>query len=186
MNDYPWKLLPCWLNKSEAEVWKKKLFDNLEWDQPKVNVFGKDYLVPRKTMFIGDKDILYRYSGVTHKGKGWPQWIHPLLEQVCFISKSNFNGCLVNLYRNGLDRMGWHSDNEKELRSDKPIASLSLGASRDFFIKHRDLPKKAIIKLNNGDLLIMHPLCQKEWIHSIPIRKKILDYRINLTFRCYK
>ena len=182
----PWKLLSGWMNQKEAKEWKEKLFENLKWEQPTVNVFGKNYLVPRKTIFMGDKNISYSYSGTSHKSTGWPDWFHPLLNEVCLVTKSNFNGCLINLYRNGNDRMGWHSDNEKELQADKPIASLSLGASRDFYLKHRYLPKKKFILLNDGDLLIMHPPCQEQWLHSIPIRKKILDFRINLTFRCYE
>ena len=41
------------------------------------------------------------------------------------------------------------------------------------------------LSLNHGDLLIMHPDCQKEWLHSVPTRKGITGQRINLTFRCY-
>jgi len=182
----PWKLFSGWMNQVEASYWKQKIHDNCEWSQPLVHVFGKKYLVPRKTTFIGDEGINYSYSGVNHYANGWPYWFTPLLKNICSISKNNFNGCLINLYRNGNDRMGWHADNEKELISNKKISSLSLGSSRDFFIKHRYLPVKEKIILQNGDLLIMHPKCQEEWLHSVPLRKKISDLRINLTFRCYR
>jgi len=39
--------------------------------------------------------------------------------------------------------------------------------------------------LNGGDLLIMKIGCQKEYNHWVPIEKKVLDSRINLTFRKY-
>ena len=81
--------------------------------------------------------------------------------------------------------MGWHADDEKELNPNQPISSLSFGSKRDFVIKHRNKLEKKIIPLDNGDLFIMYPPCQKEWNHSIPIRKKIKEPRINLTFRCY-
>tara|TARA_Y100001968_G_C19390404_1_gene735233 strand:- start:212 stop:772 length:561 start_codon:yes stop_codon:yes gene_type:complete len=186
MYSRPWELFSGCMNPVEANYWKLKIHENCEWSQPLVSIFGKKHLVPRKTIFIGDKGINYRYSGVKHEANGWPPWFTPLLEKVCFISKNNFNGCLVNLYRNGNDRMGWHADNEKELIPNKIISSLSLGASRDFIIKHRNLPLKDKITLKNGDLLIMYPKCQEEWIHSVPSRKKIADFRINLTFRCYR
>ena len=186
MKDIPVELISSWMNPLEAENWKNKLFINLDWQQPKVKFYGKEYLVPRKTSFIGEKNISYSYSGVIHKSDGWPYWFYPLLKKVCFTCKSNFNGCLINLYRNGNDRMGWHSDNEKELDSSQPISSLSLGSSRDFHIKHRYLLKKEFICLKNGDLLIMKPPFQEDWVHSIPIRKKVIDLRINLTFRCYR
>ena len=186
MDNYPWQLIPGWMNGLEAEEWKIKLYKSLKWTQPYVNVFGRNHLMPRKTIFIGDRGIKYHYSGVIHESFGWPNWFQPLLHKVSLISKSNFNGCLISLYRNGNDRMGWHSDNEKELKNNKSITSLSLGQTRDFAIKHRYLSIKKIISLNNGDLLIMHPPCQEQWVHSIPLRKRIKGLRINLTFRCYK
>ncbi len=182
---YPWELISKWINIEESFEWKNLLFKELKWEQPIVNVYGKSYLVPRKTVFIGEKDLEYRYSGVIHRAKIWPSWFYPLLDKVCLKAKSQFNGCLINLYRNGSDRMGWHSDNEKELNPKKSIASLSLGSSRDFCLKHRKSSIKQIINLSNGDLLLMHPPCQNEWLHCVPQRKKNVNYRINLTFRSY-
>ena len=173
------------MNPIHSIEWKKILMENIKWEQPIVNIYGRKYLVPRKTIFLGEKNIKYRYSGVFHKAIGWPSWFYPLLNMVCLASESQFNGCLINLYRNGSDRMGWHSDNEKELDHTKSIASLSLGSSRDFYFKHRKFSHKHLITLNNGDLLLMHPPCQNEWMHSVPARKKNHYERINLTFRSY-
>ena len=181
----PWKVYPGWMKPEDSEIWKEQIFQRLEWEQPKVKVYGKNFLVPRKTVFLGEKDINYSYSGLIHTSKGWPEWFYPLVAKVNSASKCNFNGCLVNLYRNGNDKMGWHSDNEIEINSDKPITSLSFGSTRDFHLKHRFSNKRESISLQNGDLLIMNPSCQKEWLHSIPVRRKVVNYRINLTFRSY-
>ena len=81
--------------------------------------------------------------------------------------------------------MGWHSDQEKELDHEKPIASLSFGATREFFMRHRKEKVKQVLNLRDGDLLIMYPNCQKFWQHSIPTRRKVINARLNLTFRCY-
>tara|TARA_Y100001968_G_scaffold333540_1_gene397086 strand:- start:3748 stop:4317 length:570 start_codon:yes stop_codon:yes gene_type:complete len=183
--DTPWKLFPGWMRHSEAEKWRLKIHKTLEWNQPKVKVYGKSYLVPRKTVFLGEKGINYTYSGFNHSAEGWPNWFYPLLDKVNIASSCSFNGCLVNLYRNGMDKMGWHSDNEKVLNRLKPITSLSLGSTRDFCIKHRLSKERLTISLKNGDLLIMRPEFQDQWIHSIPQRRKINKNRINLTFRCY-
>ena len=182
----PWDLFPSWLDISESEEWMKQINKNLIWDQPVVTVFGSSYLVPRMTNFIAEKDISYSYSGFVHHGKGWPDWFYPLLEMVNSVSGVKYNGCLLNSYRNGNDRMGWHADNESELDLVKPISSLSLGATRDFALKHRNKKLRATLSLKTGDLLIMQPTCQQEWLHSVPTRKKISNQRINLTFRCYK
>ena len=44
---------------------------------------------------------------------------------------------LFNWYKNGSQKMGWHSDNESELGYNPQIASLSLGAERRFDLKHK-------------------------------------------------
>ena len=185
MQDQPWELLPCWLNSIQASEWKNRITYNLRWEQPLIRVYSRSYYVPRLTSFIANKNISYVYSGFKHIGEGWPVWIMPLLEKVNHACKTSFNGCLINLYRDGNDKMGWHSDDEKELDKEKPIASLSLGISRDFVLKHRRKILRKSLLLSNGDLLIMYPQCQKDWLHSLPARKKIKEHRINLTFRCY-
>ena len=181
----PWTLLPSWMSTIESERWQRQIKENLFWKQPLIRVYGSSYLVPRKTTFLAEKNICYRYSGLTNYGLGLPDWFHPLLDKVILECQAQFNGCLLNLYRNGDDRMGWHSDDEPEIDRTKPIASLSLGATRDFFFKHRTKKIREVLTLKQGDLLIMHPNCQKNWLHSVPIRKKIAHERINLTFRCY-
>ena len=183
--------LPCtlfrsWLSTKECEEWVNLINKNITWEQPFVRIYGCKNKVPRKTKFLAEKDISYRYSGLVHYGNGWPAWFQPLLDSASSACKVAFNGCLLNYYRDGCDRMGWHADNEPELEAGKPIASISLGAKRDFFFKNRLTNIKKVLPLHSGDLLIMHPTCQKEWLHSIPTRKKILESRINLTFRCYK
>ena len=110
----------------------------------------------------------------------------PLLNNIQDYCCTQFNGCLINLYRDGNDCMGWHADDEKELDEKACIASLSLGVKRDFFLKHRKGLEKECFPLGNGDLLIMQPECQKYWIHCLPKRRKVKELRINLTFRKYR
>ena len=181
----PWNLIRSWMPQPETVSWENKLIKNLDWEQPIVRIFGNDYKVPRKTCFLAQSGISYSYSGYVHLSREWPSWIKPLLEKVVNTCSTNFNGCLINYYRDGNDSMGWHRDNESVLDMNKPIASLSLGSRRDFCLKHINKKFKELLTLNSGDLLIMNPPCQKEWLHSVPRRKKIYSSRINLTFRCY-
>lgn len=99
------------------------------------------------------------------------------------VSKENFNSCLLNLYHNANEGMSWHSDDEKELKENGAIASLSFGAQRKFLFKHKDTREKVELYLSHGSLLIMKDQTQKNWLHSLPTSKKILQPRINLTFR---
>ena len=98
-------------------------------------------------------------------------------------SKDSFNSCLLNLYHEGAEGMGWHSDNEKELLPKAAIASISLGSDRKFSFKHKQSKETVSLTLKNGSLLLMKGEIQDHWLHQLPKTKKIIDARINLTFR---
>ena len=95
-----------------------------------------------------------------------------------------YNAELLNRYRTGQDSVGWHSDDEPELGTNPVIASVSLGATRNFQFKHKTNPDlKLSIELTNGSLLLMRGATQHFWKHQIPKTTKVLGPRINLTFR---
>jgi alkylated DNA repair dioxygenase AlkB len=95
-----------------------------------------------------------------------------------------FNGVLLNLYRNGLDTIGYHSDNEIDLTPNSVIASVSLGATRKFQLKSkRDKTQKIELDLPHGSLILMYGHCQHDWVHGVPRDKNVQEARINLTFR---
>ena len=157
MKNIPIVIFRKWLNERDTEQLNIHLSRNIKWEQPEVKIFGRTYLTPRLTAFFAIIGVAYNYSGVNHFGSGWPGWRSPLLYSVNNFCKTDFNGCLINLYRDGNDCMGWHSDNEKEIDEEHPIASLSLGSKRDFIIKHKIKNIKEVVSLENGDLLIMYP-----------------------------
>ena len=182
-----WSLHQGWLNPDGSRRWQMLLEQELPWEQPVVQVYGKRHPVPRLTVFLAEEGLQYRYSGAVHTGCGWPTWFMPLLNGVNATCETQFNGCLLNLYRHGDDRMGWHADDEPEIDQRAPIASLSLGATRDFQFRHRNTPQRRIsMPLADGDLLVMHPGCQNQWMHSVPQRRKVQTKRINLTFRRFQ
>ena len=108
------------------------------------------------------------------------------------VTGCRFNFALVNYYASGSDSISWHSDDERFLGLEPAIASFSLGASRDFLLKHKPidashLSEKVAMKLPlaSGDMVLMKGLTQSRWLHSIPKRKggDADKGRINITFR---
>jgi len=96
----------------------------------------------------------------------------------------DFNSVLANLYRDGRDSMGWHSDDEPELGAQPAIASLSLGSTRRFVLKHRNDPsRKFALELPHGSLLLMRGATQANYRHALPRTARPVGPRINLTFR---
>ncbi|KAK8213271.1 hypothetical protein M8818_002569 [Zalaria obscura] len=106
-----------------------------------------------------------------------------------------YNFCLVNYYASGNDSISYHSDDERFLGKDPAIASFSLGAKRDFLMKHKPMPpsdnepapeaKRLKLPLASGDMILMRGRTQSNWLHSIPKRKggESDRGRINITFR---
>ena len=103
-----------------------------------------------------------------------------------------FNFALVNYYASGNDSISYHSDDERFLGVEPAIASFSLGARRDFLLRHKKTaaghPSKSTpmrFSLGSGDMLLMRGKTQSCWEHSIPKRKggEADKGRINITFR---
>ena len=102
-----------------------------------------------------------------------------------------FNFCLVNYYASGADSIAYHSDDERFLGPRPAIASFSLGARRDFLLRHKTAgpaaAKQLALPLGSGDMVLMRGDTQAKWLHSIPKRggKKSAEDggRINITFR---
>ena len=159
------------------------LLTGLDWQEEDIFIFSRWCKVPRLMCWYGDSDAYYEYSGVNHKPKPWTPDLQAIREKVQQQCQYAFNSVLANLYRDGRDSMGCHSDDEKELGSRPTIASLSLGDERVFKMRHKKTKRSLDINLQHGDLLVMGGACQRYWTHSVPKTKAHKLPRINLTFR---
>jgi alkylated DNA repair dioxygenase AlkB len=172
------------LGATPAQLFER-LQAELDWRQEDIRLFGKTYRQPRLLAWYGDPAAVYRYSGRRHDPLPW----HPLLADLCrrlsTLCDTPFNSVLANLYRNERDSMGLHADDERELGPRPVIASLSLGATRVFRLRHRhrrDLPSLRL-PLESGSLLVMAGDTQDNWKHEVPRERQPCGPRINLTFR---
>lgn len=176
------------LSPSEAKHFFDLLQNTINWKQEEISFYGKIYPIPRKTAWYGYEGFNYSYSGINCLPEIWTDELLDIKRKIeQFIPSVDFTSVLLNLYRNGNDKMGWHSDDEKELGVNPTIASLSLGETRRFDIKNKlkpDLYYK--FELTSGSLLIMTGALQHHWMHQIPVQKKVKNPRINLTFRKIK
>ncbi len=171
------------INNEDKLSFFNDLLNNIEWRNDVVLMFGKEITTKRKAAFYADRGIEYTYANKTKKGLLWNA---PLLEMKQLIesyTKSSYNACLLNLYHDGNEGMGWHSDDEKEILPNSSIASLSLGVDRKFSFKHKTTKETFSIMLENGSLLEMRGPIQKNWWHALPKTSKVISPRINLTFR---
>ncbi|MDD2762027.1 MAG: alpha-ketoglutarate-dependent dioxygenase AlkB, partial [Methylomonas sp.] len=113
-----------------ADDYFRRLYQHLAWQQEQLTIYGRRLNVPRLTAWYGDAEAHYRYSGVDHLPLPWTTDLQILRTDVETVCGTRFNSVLANLYRDGNDSMGCHSDDEKELGQNPLIASISLGETR--------------------------------------------------------
>jgi len=167
----------------KSEFFLLQLSKNIQWKNDESVIFGKHYITRRKTAWYGDGPFNYTYSKIKRTALPWTNELLEIKHVVENNESTKFNSCLLNFYHDGDDGMGWHADNEKELKKNSVIASVSLGAERKFSFKHKKNKEKIDLILGNGSLLVMKEQIQTHWIHQLPKSKKIKEPRINLTFR---
>lgn len=160
-----------------ADRYFAELRDHCPWEQ-KPGVFG--HMQPRLTASYGDHGVTYRYSGTVNVALLWTPTLLEIKQKVEAV-QGEYNFCLLNRYRTGQDSMGMHADDEPEVGN--VIGSLSLGATRNFRIRHNKTKETRSLPVGHGTLIIMAGSMQQFWKHEIPKTNMNVGERINLTFR---
>jgi alkylated DNA repair dioxygenase AlkB len=155
----------------------------INWQQGEIKLFGKKHLTPRLEAFYAEENKSYGYSGQRLVTSSFTKELTQIKENIELTFSIQLNSVLINLYRDGNDSNGWHADDEPELGINPIIASLSLGATRRFDLRHTSTKEKLSLELEPGSLLIMGGELQHYWKHQIAKTKKVNTPRINLTFR---
>jgi alkylated DNA repair dioxygenase AlkB len=141
--------------------------------------------VPREEVWMGP--YAYKFSGRTLVPASWTPEIEALKAKIGEQYGCDYNSVLLNRYANEQDSVSWHSDDEPEMDSEHPIASLSLGAAREFLV--RPITSKKTLQsyvLSSGSLLVMPPGFQQRYQHCVPKSRTPCVTRVNLTFRRMK
>jgi len=161
-----------------------RLVAESDWRQDAIRLYGREMRQPRLHAWYGEPEAVYTYSGLRNVPLPWTPLLAELRGIVEGAAGARFNSVLLNLYRDGRDSMGMHCDDEPELGRQPVIASLSLGATRTFILRHRREKglKPVRVPLGEGDLLVMRGDTQANWAHGIN-KAAQAGARLNLTFR---
>ena len=169
---------------AEAARWFARLHEEIPWERHRLRIFGREVDSPRLSCWIGDPDAVYTYSGTRFVPRAWTPALTELRERLATRCGQRCNSVLANLYRDGRDSMGWHSDDESELGAEPVILSLSFGGVRRFRLRHRRDPRLRLeLDLLSGSLLRMAGRTQRLYRHDLPKTARAVAARINLTFR---
>jgi|SRR5882724_562087 len=167
-----------------AASWFARLHVEIPWERHRLRMFGREIDAPRLSCWIGDAGTAYTYSRVRFEPRPWTPALAELRMMLCALCIKEYNSVLCNLYRDGHDAMGWHSDAEPELGREPVIASLNFGATRRFRLRHRHDPDARLeLDLESGSLLLMAGTTQANYRHDLPRTARVVGPRINLTFR---
>jgi alkylated DNA repair dioxygenase AlkB len=168
----------------QPEAWLDVLRAQIPWERHRLRLFGRELEAPRLSCWIGDADAVYTYSRTRFVPRPWIAALAALRDWLAALTGAPYNSVLCNLYRNGQDSMGWHSDDEPELGAAPTIASLSFGAVRRFRLRHRRDPALRLeLELAPGSLLLMRGSTQALYRHDLPRTARPLGPRLNLTYR---
>ncbi len=176
--------LPTHFSAADADRLQAVLTDTVSWHDVWIRIHGRHIPVPRRTAWYGDTDRVYTYSGIELQPASWTDPLLEIKRSVEAVAGWTSNSVLLNLYRDGRDSVAWHADDEPELGREPVIASVSLGATRRFHLRHNDEPEhRTQLDLAHGSVLIMRGPTQHYWRHQLSKTARPVGPRINLTFR---
>ena len=165
------------VKKSISEI-DEKLHKN-----PEIRVYGRICHQHRNVGFFSDTSIGYRYSNQLSKSIPLTPSLKTILEKINKIFDADYNGILVNKYKDGSDYISAHSDDESGLSS-VGVCAISYGTPRNFRIRDKKTNKiVANINTLENEIIMMDGHFQKEFTHEIPVQKKIKESRYSFTFR---
>ncbi|HET6557825.1 MAG TPA: alpha-ketoglutarate-dependent dioxygenase AlkB [Prolixibacteraceae bacterium] len=178
--------IPHFFNAEESDHFFRVLREKVDWKQESMNMYGRRLPFPRLIAWYGDDKKPFSFSGVTLDPVPWLPELLEMKKRLEPVARIEFNRVLLNLYRDGRDSVGWHTDAEPGLGKNPVIASVSFGATRKFQLRHMQTKEKVELELTHGSLLIMRGEMQHFWQHQVPKTAKTVGERINLTFRVMK
>jgi len=185
------------LNEDSLQIWRDafdtdcattlmdQLLADIPWRQEYLWIGGQKRAVPRLQCWMGDRGSHYGYSGMRLRPEPWQDAVQQIRSRVESLCSQQFNSVLLNLYRDGQDSVSWHADDEAELGLWPVIASVSLGAERQFQFKPKTPASRCSHRfvLPAGSLLLMGEGIRDRWLHQLPKVKDLKEPRMILAFR---
>lgn len=182
------------LPQDTCKIFFEILNNSIPWNDKRLTPTG-EIKINRKMAYYSEKGGPYNYAGMELEGHNLSDspkitGSHGSVNILEYIRKSielglhiELNSVLLNLYENGKSEIRWHSDKESQLGEAPIIPCINLGATRKFWFLEKSTGNKFYHEVSSGDLLMMGPNCQKNYLHAILKDKEVTEPRISLTYR---
>ena len=173
-------LIDNFFSKEESDYYYTFLLNQTQWHEYEMPMYDKIVTAPRMVSWYRDAD-----PNEQKPASHWPMELQTIRRRVEMETHIKFNAVLLNLYRNGKDGVGWHSDKTASSNKNMDIASVTFGETRMFRLRHKyrkEIPQIEI-PLHHGTFLLMAGATNSFWQHQVPKTYRDVLPRINLTFR---
>lgn len=150
--------------------------------RPKAKIYGKEVRQNRDVAFFSDKSVGYQYSGQLMRSDPLTSKLKKLMKKINQEFNTDFNGILINKYKDGSRSIGKHSDSGTMT----DVIGITLGAERIFRIQNKKTKEKFDHVTGDCNLVWMEGDFQEEFTHEIPKQARVKKSRISLTFRKHK
>lgn len=179
--------IPDFIAKVKADELFARIKAEAKFEQHSINIMGNSAPIPHLEAWYGTWDYPYS-SGLVLKAKPIPAYLQAVIDRIKACGFGEYNSVLINLYRDGRDSIGWHSDDDYG-DPEPTIPGITLGATRRFVLCRKDpatgkrTKEKVEYAPEHGSLIMMRGRTNADWVHSVPRTAKPMGERINLTFR---
>ncbi len=173
-------LIDSFFSKEESDHYYNVFLNKIQWYEYEMPMYDKVVTAPRMVCWYGDAN-----RNSLKSNPDWPIELLNIRQRVEEETNIQFNAVLLNLYRNGKDGVGWHSDKTISSNKNMNIASVTFGETRMFRLRHKFLKNipKIEIPLHHGTFLLMGGATNSHWEHEVPKTSRDVLPRINLTYR---
>jgi alkylated DNA repair dioxygenase AlkB len=180
--------LANFLSTAEADSLFSEIFSGFDVTNRIVRMFdGSEHVSETGTFMFADSELT-SFAALPEVWGGRAPWTESLLKVRDRVKEETGVGFQVArcvFYKDGSEGVGFHRD-EPAYGSTSEIASLSLGAERQFVFRSTSNPdERFTIQLASGSLLFMGERCQELYEHALIRNQRCLEPRLNLTFRKY-
>jgi alkylated DNA repair dioxygenase AlkB len=163
------------------ELWALHPTEFYEMRQPGT---AKTIPVPRWQQAYGQD---YRYSGNVNRALPIPPILEPYLAWVRGAFDARLNGLLLNWYDADLEhRIGPHRDSTMGLVDGTPIVTISLGATRVFWLSPAKGKGFVDFEAAHGAVFVLPSETNRHVKHAVPHRARDVGRRISITARAFE
>lgn len=174
------------LSAEQADALFAEIVEQFDVTDKRIQMFdGSEYIHETGIYMFCDPQLTgFEYlPEVWGARSSWPAALADVRDKVAEKIGGHFQVARCLYYRDGSEGLAFHCD-PPAYGDTSAIASLSLGAEREFIFRRKDNHNEQLsLKLSSGSLVFMGRGCQENYEHGVPYDANCQRPRLNISFR---